>query len=471
MSFSVTITGTDRTNKITFNTLRKRDNLNAQVDQCSFEIIRTGAETYEPEVGQSVVVARNGSTIFGGVILRIDETVEASTIIRYRVECVDYSQYLKRQLVTERYTNTTVGDIIDDLVDNYTAAGDGITANNVAGGLAIKSFSFDRLTVADCLQKLADALSYVWYVDYDKDIHFFPKNTESAPYGLTDTSANYIFNSLQITSDLSQIRNSVLVQGGEIVSASSRTEYFDGDGTKTQFSLANKYNTKPTVTVGGTAKTVGVEFLDDDASFAVMWNFNEKYLRFTSGNTPASGTNNIVVAGTYLYPIVVKVPAPASIAEFGLYEYAITDKSIRSQDEAIDRALADLNNYRSQLYEGQFRTYTDGLRSGQVLNINSTQRGKNIDVLIQSVDARMRDPEGNTLEYTVKFATLKSIGIIEYLQNQLRSKEVIVDDDETLTNFYPLEDTITSSDSLAAPTTSEGPYTWDNCEWGYATYS
>ncbi len=471
MSFSVTINGTDRTNKITFNSFRKRDVLNAQVDQCSFAVQRTGAETYEPEVGQSVVVTRNGSTIFGGVILRIDETIEASTIIRYQVECVDYSQYLKRQLVTERYTNTTVGAIIADLVTKYTSAGDGITANHVSSELAIKSFSFDRLKLADCLQKLADALSYVWYVDYDKDIHFFPKNAEIAPYGLTDTSGNYIYNSLQITSDLSQIRNSVLVQGGEVVSASPRTETFDGDGTKVQFSLANKYNSKPTVTVGGSPVTVGVEFLDDDASFAVMWNYNEKYLRFTTGNTPASGTNNIVVSGTYLYPIVVKVPAPASIAEFGLYEYAITDKSIRSEDEAIERALADLNNYRTQLYEGQFRTYTDGFRSGQVLNITSTQRDKNIDVLIQSVDAKMRDPEGNVLEYTVKFATLKSIGIIEYLQSQLRSKEVIVDDDETLTNYFPLQDTMGASDSVATPVTSTGPYTWDNFNWGYGTFS
>ena len=468
MAFTVTIDSTDRTSKISFKSLRKRDNLNAQVDQCSFDILRYGSDTYEPAVGEEVTVTRDGTTIFGGVILRIDETVEASTIIKYRVQCVDYSQYLKRQLVTERYTDTTVGAIIADLISNYTA--DGITGNNVEGGQSIGSISFDRLTVADSLQKLADALSYVWYVDYDKDIHFFPKNAESAPYGLTDTSENYIYNSLSITADLSQIRNSVLVQGGEVVSDSARTEYFDGDGTKVQFSLANKYNTKPTVTVGGASQTVGTEFLDDDASFDVMWNFNEKYLRFTSGNTPAAGSNNIVVSGTYLYPIVVKVPAPNSIAEFGLYEQAITDKTIRSQDEAIERALADLNTYKTSLYEGQFRTYTDGLRSGQVLNINSTQRGKNIDVLIQSVEAKMQDPEGNKLEYNVKFATLKSIGIIEYLQGQLRSKEIIVDDDETLTNFYPFEDSMSSSDSLSTPTTSTGPYTWDNFDWGYGVW-
>jgi hypothetical protein len=91
----------------------------------------------------------------------------------------------------------------------------------------------------------------------------------------------------------------------------------------------------------------------------------------------------------------------------------------------------------------------------------------------------MRDPLGTQLEYDVRFATLKSIGIIEYLQNQLRSKEVIVDDKETILNYYPLSDTVTASDSLATPTASTGPYNWSNDAgttpnkgvWGYFTWT
>lgn len=458
MAFVITIDGVDRTSKVSAKTFRKRDNLNQQVDTCTFKVNRKGSETYVPAIGEEVVVTRDTVTIFGGVILRVEESIDASTIITYTVECVDYSQYLKRYLVTERYENTTVGDIIDALVADYTDLTDALSTGGVIGTQAIESISFNRLNVADCLQKLADAISYVWYVDYDKEIHFFPKNEEVAPFDLSDTSQNYIYNSLSITEDISQLRNAVLVQGGEAVSGSSRTEYLSGDATRLQFSLANKYNVRPTVTVGGVGKTVGVEYLDDDASFQVMWNYNEKYLRFTAGNTPGAAANNIVVSGTYLYPIVVKVPSPASIEVYGTYEFAITDKSIRSQSEAIDRALAELQGYKNTLYEGQFRTYNDGLRSGQVLTINSAQRGRVIQVLIQSVEAVMRDPLGTQLEYTVRFATMKSIGIIEYLQAQLRSREVIQDDAETILNFFQLADTVTTSDSLATPTSTTGPY-------------
>lgn len=468
MAVVVTIEGTDRTSSIVFNSLKKTDNLNQQVDTLEFKIRKYGSLAYVPALGDEVAVTKDGTKLFGGVVVRITENVSAVSVLEYTVECADYSQYLKRELVTARYESQTVSAIIADLITNYTS--DGFTTNNVVGALTISSVSFSRLSVADSLQKLADAISYVWYVDYDKDIHFFPKNAELGN-NLTDTSGNYIYESLEIVEDLTQVRNSVLVQGGEAKSANPRTEYFDGNGTRVQFALANKFASTPNVTVDGVAQTVGTEFLDPDASFDCLWNYNEKYVRFTSGNTPASGTNNVEISGTYLFPIVVRVPAPASIGVYGTYEYAITDSNIQSQDEAIDRAIAELTSYQNALYEGSFRTYADGFRSGQVVTIDSAVRGRSIDVLIQSVTARMRDPQGDNFEYEVKFATLKSIGIIAYLQNQLRSKEVIVDDEQTLLNYLGMgPDTVTASDSLAAPTTSAGPYKWGAFNWGYGVW-
>lgn len=469
MSIVVTIDGSDRTSSVVFNSFRKTDNLNQQVDSCEFRITKYGSVTYVPAIGEEVVATLDGTRIFGGAIVRITETVEATKKLVYQIECVDYSHYLKRRLATERYENTTVAAIVADLITNYTS--DGFTTANATSTLPIESISFNRLSVAECLQKLADAVSYVWYVDYDKDIHFFPRNGEHAPFDLSDTAGKHIYDSLEIVEDLTQVRNSILVQGGEEISATPRTEYHSGDGTRVQFSLTNKFSSKPTVTVGGVPQTVGTEYLDDDASFDVMWNFNEKYLRFTAGNTPASGTNNIATTGDYLFPIVVSVPSPSSQVVYGTYQFAITDKSIRSQAEAIARAQAELTSFANTLYEGRFRTYEDGLRSGQVITIASSQRGRTINVLIQSVTASMRDPLGNQLEYMVRFATLKSIGIIAYLQNQLRSKEVIVDDEEVLLNFYPFDDEIGASDSLATPTATTGPYLWGTAVWGYSTWS
>ena len=473
---AVTIDGVDRTQYIVFNSLKKTDNLNQQVDNLEFMVRKYGSVTFVPTIGDEVVVTKAGSTLFGGVIMRMTETTKASKIIEYKITCNDYSQYLRRNLVTERYTSTTLFAIIADIMDNYTT---GFTYTSIAGDLNIESFAFNRITVAECLQKLADALSYSWYIDYDKVLHFFPKNTELAPFNLTDTSGNYIFNSLEIVEDISQLRNSILVQKGDAVSDNTRTEYFESDGITATIPLANRFSSLPTILLGGTTQSVGTEFLDDETLFPVMWNFNEKYIRWTTGNIPATAST-YSVAGLYLFPIVVSVPAPESIAEFGEYEFAIKDKTINSTDEAIDRAVAELTSYKDTLYNGQFKTYEDGLRSGMVININSSQRGKDVDVLIQSVTTKMRDPIGNSFEYTVKFATLKSIGIIEFLQGQLLNDEIIEGDQETLLNFFPLTDECALTDVLDAPVASTGPYKWatssvstesDRLIWGYGTWT
>lgn len=471
----VLVNGVDKSPSIVFNSLKKTDNLNQKTDKCEFTVRKYGTHTYVPTIGDEIHVLRRGKILFGGVIMRISEKTKASQVVEYSVTCNDFSQYLKRKLVTERYTNTTLFAIIEDIIDTYAPD---FTYNNISGDLPIESFAFNRIGVDKCIQKLADALSYVWYVDYEKNIHFFPKNTESAPIAITDTSGTYIYNSLEIIEDISQLRNAVLVQGGDAVSATTRTEYFTSDGLTAEIPLANKFSSLPTVIVGGTTQTVGTEYLSDDASFDCMWNFNEKYIRFTEGNIPSTDTA-WNVTGYYLYPIVVNVPAYDSIAEYGRYEFAIKDATIKSTDEAINRAIAELDSYKNELYEGGFRTYEDGLRAGQVVNINSVQRGKNIDVLIQSVKSAMRDPEGNSLQYDVKFATLKSLGIIEFLQAQLLDDEIIEGDDETLLSYIQISpDSCALIDSIDEPTFTTGPYKWSGVGdtasnrliWGYGVW-
>src|ERR1700749_3547089 len=98
MAVVVTIAGVDRTSSVVFNSLRKTDVLNQQGDNLEFKVTKYGSLTYVPSIGDEVVVTRGGSTIFGGVVVRITENVEAAHVLIYTVQCNDYSQYLKREL-------------------------------------------------------------------------------------------------------------------------------------------------------------------------------------------------------------------------------------------------------------------------------------------------------------------------------------------------------------------------------------
>jgi hypothetical protein len=443
MTITLFINSTDRTSSILRNSLNKSDVLNEKVDTLSFAVEKYGTHTYAPAVNDTVELLDTGVTIFKGLILTVDKTTDGHTVVRYDVECVDNTHFLNRTLVTETYANTTIDAIISNIITTYAPL---FTTTNVDAPIAVETITFNRISVSEALQKLSRLSNYSWYVDYTDDIHFFAKNTELAPFSITDTSNNYIYESLQVSEDISQLRNRVLIQGGE-AEGDPRDEPFDGDGTKKFFKLSNKFASAPTVTVGGVTKTVGVDYLDDEADFDILWNFQEKYLKFTTA--PAAGTNNIQVNGIPLYSILVQVEDRPSIDLYGVAEFAKTDTSITSKVEARDFAIAELEAYAEKVSESSFSTYTPGLRSGQAITVNSAQRGANEDFLIQKVTFQMVSQAVGV--YRVDLATLKTITLIDFLISQLRANGTMLKDTENLLlqKFLTFtDDTIFASDSV-----------------------
>jgi hypothetical protein len=450
MNLTLNINGVDRTSSVVRESLEKKDNLNNQVDVMRFAVRKYGASTFAPAVNDTVELLDGATTIFKGVILSVEKATEGHAINYYDVECVDNMHFLGRVLVAESYTNTTIDAIIDDIVANYAPT---FTTTNVDADIPVESILFNRISVTDALAKLARLSNHSFYVDYDNDIHFFAKNSEPAPFNLTDTSDNYIYESLSIRDDVSQLRNRVFIQGGE-AEGEARTEYLSGDNDKLKFSLTNKFASLPTITVGGVAKTVGVEFLSEEDSFDVFWDYNQRYIRFKVA--PAAGTKNIEVNAAILYPIQAEVEDAASIATYGVYEFARTDNTIQTKTEAIDFGVTELEAYAQKISEGSFETNESGLRSGQIITINSTSRGINESFLIQSVSFRMQSQTVGY--YRVELATLKTVTLIDFLIDQLRQGQEVIDEsgDISLNKYKNHLETITIAD-VAIASTSHNP--------------
>lgn len=450
---TVTIAGTDRTSLI--ESISITDVINSQVDEMRFTVIKGPGDTYVPALNDDIYVTRGGVRIFGGVVTSIEDTFIGENTLRYSITAIDYTFFLNRKLVVERYTNQTINYIIADLVAKYATD---FTTVNVAAPVNIASIAFNRITVSECLRKLADLVNYQWFVDYNKDIHFYSLDLKPAPFAAVD--GNYIRESLSIKKDIAQLRNRVIVQGGE-VPATSRTVLHAGNGSTATFSTQYKFQTLPTVLVGGVAKTVGVDFLDSDAAFQCMWSFNQQYIRFTAGNippAPGSGTN-ISITGIPLLPIVVNIPDSPSISTYGEYQFAITDKNIKSEDQAIDRALAELKAHAQSVSEGKFDTYLGGLRSGQVIRVTDSLRGIDEDFVIQRVQYRFLSTDATYDGFwSVQLATLKTIGIITILQKLLLQEDLTVDEQVNLLTLISQKDTITASDTISSVTTTSRPY-------------
>jgi hypothetical protein len=425
MNITLLVNGVDHTSSVEISSLQIKDVLNQKIDNLQFAVNRYPGAGFEPLVGDGVEVYDDTDLIYKGIILTVGKSHDGHFVIRHEVDCVDSTHYLSRILVVESYEDTTIGDIISDMIARYAPS---FTTVNVDAQILVESITFNRMSVSEALEKLSRLSNYSWYVDYDDDIHFFEKNTEPAPFNLTDSSANYIYDSLEVSEDLSQLRNSVVIQGGE-AEGDLRTETFSGDGNVTSFSLTNKFAHEPTVTVDGVTQSVGVDYLNDAADYDALWNFNGQYIKFT--NPPTAGTGNVVVAGVPLYPILIQREDPASILEYGKSEFAIVDSSITTRQEAFSRGIAELEAYGNKISEGSFSTYTPGLRSGQLINITSAQRGVSEDFLIQTVSFQLLTRDRGY--YQVRLATLRSVTLVDFLIRQLKqSGTILTDSDATL---------------------------------------
>jgi hypothetical protein len=474
MAITITIDGTDRTSRVDWQSLTLSQVLTKEPDQLRFLIRQFGTNNYRPNLGEEVILYRDATRLFGGVVVEIIEQVEG--VAQYLdIVCKDYTEILDGQLVAKTYEQKSVAFIINDILTNF-AFGLGFTNTNGNVPLIIDKIVFNYLPISKCLEKLSEYLiNYDWYVDYLKDIWFFNTSVNPAPFNLTDTNGKYIWQSLEIKNEVHQVRNEMYVRGGEIRSVSKRKDLFDGDGTKVIFVLGNKFPEKPEVKVNGSSKNVGIDYQDLDGGFDCMWDFNRRTIRFTTGNTPPSGTNNIEVEGFPLYPLVFRKRDETSILAYGLKQQLIVDKTIATISAASQRCNKELQKFSTPAKIGSFRTYSDGLHPGQTISINSAIRGINSNFKITGIRSVLHSHD--TFEHSVSILASEDIGINDVLTDLLVKgpAEELDSNYEFIQRYLEFNESFTSTDDLEQPTVRTGPYKWapsdNDLVWSFGTWS
>lgn len=412
---TVKVNGIDRTNYVLWQSFIKIDSLNSSVDSLSFSTRKYGDRIWKPEAGNEIEVLNGTDIFFAGNIVSVEEVNEGAKLLKYQVNCKDWTYAMDKRLVFDTYSSTPIEAIVRDIVAVYCPD---FTATPIsATGITLEYVLFNYEQPSKCIQKLAELIGYDWYVDYAKNVHFFSKvSGESAPFDLTDINGKYVFNSLQITDDYSQLRNTIYVRGGEYVADSREDKIGTGDGIIKSFPTPYRYDTEPVITVGGVAKSVGIDYIDSEDDFVCLWNYQEKIVKFKT--PPASG--DIKATGSPRIPVLIKAVRGSSVSSYGKCEYVIVDKTIITKESARQRAEAELIDYANSIKEATFITTQDGLRSGQKINIQSTIRGLNQDFIINRVRITCQSPI-ERFYYQVEASTSRPLGIIRFLQKQLES--------------------------------------------------
>lgn len=455
--YSIVIDGVDRTADIIYPSLSFEDAINDVQNTCQFTIDNRRGLGFPNADDEIVITMFDGTTGFAGYLVTVSLTSSMDTgVVMAQCTAVDYTRLLDSNLVHKTYENETDKAIIEDIVATY-CAGMGITTNNVGVGATLEQISFNYLQPSQCFRKLAELTGRNWYIDYDKDIHYFANETNPAPFNIDNDSTNY--RNLTISKDSSQIKNRVYVRGG--TKLSDETTYSEkGDGEKRKFVLPDKPH-DVTVKVNGVTQTLGIKNIDT-SGFQFYLNYQEKYLEQDGGETILSDTDILEVLYKYDIPILVAVENPSSIVEHGQKEFAIFDKNITTTQSARDRAAAELIDYANAVVEGTFKTYETGFISGQYINITHTTYGISANYVVQKVKATSLG--AGQYVYDISVASAKTMGIIKFLIELLEQNKNMIelDNNEVIDELVAIEDALLS-DSLIDSLTidSAGPYaTW-----------
>jgi len=301
-------------------------------------------------------------------------------------------------------------------------------------------------------QQLAELIGFDWYVDEDKDIHFFSKNESTAPFDLTDTNDKYFFNTLRIKKDIKNLRNVIFVRGGTF-KGDTFTEDQEADGDTKVFTQGFRYS-NIVVKKNAATLTVGIDNITDPTTVDVLYNFNEKAVKFRDNNKPTAG-DIVSVSGLPHIPVIIKTKDNVSISQFGEFEHKIVDKSINSKAGARDRAKAEVLQWADTVNEGGFRTIESGLRVGQKIRVQSDIRNIDESFIISRITTRMQTP--TSLIHDVILISTMVFGAIEFLQKLLisKDKEIEILQDEVLEKIEAAIETIVITESFAGVTSQD----------------
>lgn len=287
----------------------------------------------------------------------------------------DYTSRTMNSLVTAAYTTQTADAIIIDVLKNYFPD---ITYNNVqTGAPSVIPIKWSHKSGFDCFNQLAQITGWDWYVDAEKDFHWFPasQNPASVSYSTTNDggyTANIYRGSAKFQTDGTKLENKITFYGGTYLS-DPRTEQRAGDGQTQTFFTTYPIAQSPQVYVNGTQVSAGQDQIDTNRDW--YYATGKNYLKQADGATALISSDVLKVVYQYNVPLIEQLQNDSSIAKYGLFEGAKVDSSVkdRTQARAIINGL--LQQYAFPIIYGTFDSWEPTITSGEFVTVNAPDQG------------------------------------------------------------------------------------------------
>lgn len=416
--------------------------------------------------GDSFAIYHGAVKIYGGVVKDIEAFEEIPGKLYYNISVANNSAIAEKFLIGAAYENQTAGYIVRDLITQKLSL-DSVTEGEVQDGPVISKAVFNYISVYAALDFLKDITGFAWEINSDLELNFYERATYTAPFNITDSSR--IINGRHKKS-MTRYKNVLYARGGD-----GRTSLQEGviptpkpDGKSRSFVLPYPVAEEPVIyidTVQVSPATIGVTGFDTGKAW--YFQYGSPIVTQDEGEVVLSDANDIDMDFVGLFPIFVEAKDESEIANravlegnSGHYESLIVERSLNTIDSAAEYANSILRKYSEVADVFEFSTYTAGLTSGQIIDIDRTLYGISSTFLIESVI--MEEYSGEDVMYTVRCIDGAALGgWEEFFRNIAKAgKDYVISENEVLIKLQAYTDTLTFTDTLtvsaAAPETRIG---------------
>jgi uncharacterized protein YndB with AHSA1/START domain len=350
--------------------------------------------TYRPAIDEEVVIVDviTGVRLFGGDIETPGESHEGGTsIIWTGVKAVGYASRLDRRVLGAYYDQTilwSTGTLIQDILRTHIPE-TGITFGGGATGSSLTTpLLLPWATATEHIRRILEPDGLDFVVDAYKRLYLVSKTSgyEAAPFSIAAGSTNVDVNSLTVRRERGRYANRITLLP-DFREPGFWTDTWAGDGgpgAAVGFYLTSYILTAtPIVKVNGVVMRVGEYWLSSGSN----------------DFTYVPGGHGVQAVATYgggdtieiIYPIplqpAIQVEDTAEIAANGIVDAIIQIRDVYDRDRLVEIASGELTRRKTRPYIVEYSSRTNGLRPGQLQNINTTQPLiSNINVLIDSVN-------------------------------------------------------------------------------------
>lgn len=376
------------------------------------------------DIGDSIeFIDQYDNTVFAGLVKskrKYDPFDNSGQVLYYDLVCVDYSALADKRKIAESIESETAEDIIIDYILPILNE-EGVTEGTIDCDLSIEKAMFNYVTITEALNQLAALTNgYIWYIDENKQLHFFHKSSNVSELTFDENIAYY---DIEETEDMDNYRNKQYIQGGkaktDLQVKESVSPTPDGNIMKYNVRFPIAENPKPVVYVNDVAESsddVGINGVDTGKHF--YFNYNSNIIVHDDGETPLDADSGDTLTVTYkgyrdLFLVSDSAEQIADRANketgtSGIYENIYKETSIDDATQALEYADALILKYGEIKNVVNFKTEQVGLRAGQLLKIENELFELDDYYLIESINVRQLDPLH--FEYNVKCLDGAAIG-------------------------------------------------------------